>query len=690
VQSATTLEAKLASLRRLVRIAMVGVGLGRFLCAAAVLVLLDFSVDRVLRLPRELRLALLVLWGGGLLWQFGRQLASPFVKRLPAGALALEIERRLPRSTDLLASALHFAGGHADGTPSDALRASVIAQAEGRASLIAPATLVRWRRVREWLLAAAAALVLTAVPVVLEPAAAELWFKRNVLLLEVEWPHRTRLTALQAPKYVPRGESLTIGVRAAGAIPRTARLRLRGLQSNTTRTILMERADDMFFAALSGLDESTAFSVQAGDASLEERRIEVIERPAVARARMVVRPPAYIAEKPVELVWNSPVFDVPKGSEATIQIEATKPLSSAECRVAGGQTQSADLGGARSVTFELSVDRGLRCNVFMRDEYGIEAEPPFPVEIRAIKDQPPSVTVLASGIGDVAVPEAQIPLTVRANDDYGVVSVWLEAAYEGPAGRVEYPRLPLWEGPAKGEVKVEHTVDLRGMRLGARGRFVVTVGATDNCTVDRPNIGASAPLSLRLVTLHELLAALLIRQQDLRRDLEQQIARQKEVRQRFAELVSSGAGRAGALEDPEGKERALSGALALTGEQYGDVLAQMLNNRAVSAPVYESRIAGIVQPLEALGAPDGSILSAADAVRRTAADPTAAAAADGLMDSVLADMDVVRTRMMLLENYAAIVTSVQEISEQERELLRRTEASGPAAASAPGALEDGR
>lgn len=701
MQSTITLQGKLASLRRLVRLAMVAVGLGRFLCIAAALVLLDFSVDKMLRLPRELRLTLLVLWGGALLYQFGRQLAAPFLRRLPAEALALEIEKRLPRSADLLASALHFARGHAGGTASDALRASVIEEAEGRASLIAPAALVRWRRVRDWLLAAAAAVLFTAGPAALQPAAADLWFQRNVLLSEAEWPRRTRLTLLQAPKYIPRGESLSIGVRAAGVIPRAARLQLRGLQSSTTRTMPMERADDIFFAVLSGLDESTSFSMQAGDASFEERRIEVVERPAVAQARMVVKPPAYIADKPVELVWNSPTFDVPKGSEATIQIEATKPLSSAECRIAGGRAQSADLEGARSVAFDLSVDRDLRCNIFLRDEHGIEGEPPFPIEIRAIKDQPPSVSVVASGISDMAVPDAQIPLTARATDDYGLVSAWLEAAYDGPAGHVEFPRAPLWEGPAQGEVAIEHTVDLRGMQLGPRGRFVVTVRATDNCTVGGPNTGAGATLSFRLVTLHELLAALLIRQQDLRRDLEQQIERQKEVRQRFAELVASGAARPGALDDSEAKERALARALALTGEQYGDVLAQMLNNRAVSRPVFDSRAAGIVEPLAALAAPGGAILSAVDAMQRAPSGSTAAAAAKDRMDSALADMEVVRTRMLLLENYAAIVTSVQEISEQERELLRRTEASGaapatsapPAGAAAsarPGASEEGK
>ena len=56
------------------------------------------------------------------------------------------------------------------------------------------------------------------------------WFRRNVLLDDVEWPYRTRLVVEGFPAAdptlgVPRGDRLTIRARAEGEVPPRVRIR---------------------------------------------------------------------------------------------------------------------------------------------------------------------------------------------------------------------------------------------------------------------------------------------------------------------------------------------------------------------------------------------------------------------------------------------------------------------------------
>ncbi|MHC4788511.1 MAG: hypothetical protein ACYS8K_04810, partial [Planctomycetota bacterium] len=317
------LQARLAALRFALRAAMVSVGLGRLLCLAAVAVLSDAALDRALRLPWGARLALSGGLGALIAFEAVRWFLRPLVRALPDEALALEVEARWSGPPDLAASAVYLCGGKGGAATSGALRALVAQEADGRGSLIVPGALVRWGLLWRWLLAAAGCVGALAVLSQVAPHAAEVWFRRNVLLSALEWPRRTRLSLIAAPRHVARGEPLSVAVRADGVVPRAAELRLRGARSRAARSVEMERVGQRLFRArLRGLEETSLFAVRAGDGRTEERRINVVDRPSVAEARMEVRPPAYISPDPVELAWNAPVFRIPEGSEATVTITA--------------------------------------------------------------------------------------------------------------------------------------------------------------------------------------------------------------------------------------------------------------------------------------------------------------------------------------------------------------------------------
>ena len=117
------------------------------------------------------------------------------------------------------------------------------------------------------------------------------------------------------------------------------------------------------------------------------------------------------------------------------------------------------------------------------------------------------------------------------------------------------------------------------------------------------------------------------------------------------------------------RQSALGGLLGLVGDAYADVLAQMLNNGILTDADHAARSAAVVAPLRRLAAPGGAVALAADALGR--ADTPAAAQA---MGEIAAQLDAVRTRMLLMEGYASVLTSVEELAESQADLLRRTRA----------------
>lgn len=541
-----------------------------------------------------------------------------------------------------------------------------MARAEGAAADLAPAGLVRWRPVRRALAAGGAALGLAACLALAGPDAADLWARRNLLLHDAEWPRRTRLALVDGPAVVPPGEPLRIGVRAEGLVPKAARLSLRGLDSGAARTLAMARTGaDGFEAELGGLHEPTAFGVRAGDGLLEERVIAVEERPEVAAARMIVRPPDYIATEPVELPWNAPAFSLPRGSEATMLLSATKPLSAAECRVGDSPGPPPRWRSERAMSFTLAVDADMDCRIALTDAFGLESAAPFRAAITAVPDREPQVRIAAEGVGELVLPGARLPLDVQADDDYGTVALWLEIAHEGPAGVRDRPPVGVWEGAPRASVGERVVLSLAELELPPEGRLVLRALARDGCTVDGPNVGAGPPAAFRLVQARELLAALLLRQQDLRRDLEDHIAQQARLRESLAQQSADGLAR---------RQQAMAGLLGLTAAGYSDVLAQMLNNGLLTEPAYATHAAAIVAPLEALAAPGGAVGRAAAALAGAGGDEAAAAAAAEAMAEIAAEMGRVRERMMLMEGYAAVLTSVHEIAEDQADLLRRTRA----------------
>ncbi len=214
----------LSRLRRLalrLRVYLLLDGLAMLSLAVLAAVAVTFAVDRAFQLTLDMRaaqLTTLLLALAGLGW-YG--LARPLRLGLSHAALALLVERRYPVLRSRLISAVEFAEAVRQRPtdrrePSPAMLAALIAQA-GRAvaTVNFAAVLNHTRARRRFALALTCPLALTALCLLTGPAMG-VWFERNLLLRDIEWPQRNRLVIeglTHGRIIVPRDDDLTITAR---------------------------------------------------------------------------------------------------------------------------------------------------------------------------------------------------------------------------------------------------------------------------------------------------------------------------------------------------------------------------------------------------------------------------------------------------------------------------------------------
>ncbi len=656
VSDSAALSEALDAFRRDLRLALLSSGAARLAILITGTSLATFALDRLLRLPRGLRalqLAVLaVVWA----WAVWRHLMTAALRPLPDGALALELERRTTDWHDAVGSAVDFALKQGEPLESPALRLRTIRRAAGLVARRRPNSLVAWDQVRRRAAGAGVGLALVGVWIVAAPGSFALWAQRTFELSTADWPRDTHLELLDSADgvlRVPSGEDAVLRVQARGELPDTGRLSLRRARSTGRETITMSRLPGGVLTALvPDVAETVSFRVRADDGLLEGGRIEPIERPTVEAAALVVRPPSYIAAEPVELEWNAAEFEVPAGSTATVRLMAGKPIAESRWSRNGSPVGEMTRTGPASFEAEFEVKAALSCTFQLLDRWGIGLAEPFVAQIRAVPDQPPRIRLQSESLTGMVTPDATVPLTVRVSDDYGIRRLWLQIEAQGTeAGMSVEDELPVQSGSV--DATLLRALDLSALDMEPGGRLIVTAFARDESSVPAPNTGESVALTFRVVAAQDLLRALLFQQQDARRDLEDQMAREVGLLDAAPDAQAAW-----------GVHRSVASALRGVAETYGVVLAELGNNRLITSDTRTAREVRVVEPLQALVA-EGGPLNPPEPSEGGASPVRRAQTAVHVMARV-------RAQMLLLEDYGALLATLGEVREGQEGILNRT------------------
>ncbi|MBN1942151.1 MAG: hypothetical protein JW849_02550 [Phycisphaerae bacterium] len=474
---------KLDLLRRMLRSRLLVEGLSRLALAAAAGVAVTLGLDYSLRLDRPLRAAALFLFALFMLYVLWRRVVRPMLAPMHPHALALLLERGFPQINDRLMTALETTGE----SVSQAMLAQTAAEAQRIVPPLPVGKIVETRRLRRIVALAVAVGVLLTGFAILKPDVMQLWFQRNVLLADVDWPQQTYLsvyymdhtgqlrpllqtdgagTILQVHETaeVLRGETLEVlvasqeGPSAPEAVTLHAQYPSVGDTEETLTPLPPDQAaqyqNTVLYAGkmpathtrtwyrkrFAGVNEAFEFYAVGGDDRRDARRphrVVLVEAPALREVRFTVVAPAYMRQPhPTVLPGSRGVLPIPHGATVHVSAEANKPIASARMQLNGRdavemnvETDDETTDASRRRLIGVLKPEGKNApatrtlSFVLRDTAGYTNRRGETFLLQILPDLPPAVRLQSRGVRNVICPSARVPLFAEAKDDHGLASM---------------------------------------------------------------------------------------------------------------------------------------------------------------------------------------------------------------------------------------------------------------------------
>lgn len=537
--------ARLASLRRLIRAALVLDKVGWLVACVIAAAMLVGVADFGLRFPAWTRTALLLIGLATVTWYWLKRVRSAARFRPSLEELALRVERGRAAGegvAGVLASGVGLVGAPGAEVVVDRARSAL-----DRLRIV---RIVDWRRPATAACVSIMAGAALATMLAFAPLATLLGARRVLTPWSgVEWPKRTGVRDITGITVHPLGNALTLRAalvkgdpaalvtvkyrvgngpvreQALSAQGREVVLPLEaGATEGPVRGALLETLLEPGVLGAGTLDRSQESTLEYWFASADDRtdteKVRLVPPPAVIGAEVSVTPPPYAREKDHRVLEAGPGTDqratvagVLAGSRVEFTLRLNKPVQglknggsaitperTAWARAALGE-QGAALAAADDTTMssEPTVWRiawtqreSVRIVPHPLDTNGLEPsqESVYRVEMR--EDRSPEVVVVQPAQDIEVLATAKVPVVGEARDDVGIR--WAELAYLIAAPKagssstateptLDYTQLLRVEGTDR-SATLSGEVDLQGLNVKAGEEVWLTAVAADTYEVD--------------------------------------------------------------------------------------------------------------------------------------------------------------------------------------------------------------
>ncbi|MFP4052929.1 MAG: hypothetical protein ACLFV7_03595 [Phycisphaerae bacterium] len=533
-------RSKLDRFRAALRARLAGEGVAWGIIFLVSLMFASLVLDYLFRLDRPLRVALtasaLVVLGY-VLW---RQLIAPMLVGMDTESLALLAEQKYPQLGDRLISALQFSRTEQAGGWSQAMVDRMAEQANEIARPLDLRQIIEKRLMMRTLGGAGLAAVVAVLFVLLAPNTAGLWFQRNVLFAQVDWPQDTYLVVTGADENgnftVLRGEDLQVVIEVEPNSVAPAYITLHAEYETVGET--EERLDlasdgpggvQRYVKTFQAVSEEFEFYVVGGDDNRDRRnphKVFIIDPPTLEQLQFEIEYPRYMFRANQPISAEVGVIPVPVGSHVVVRGLSSKPLEKAGILLDDndepvGKTAVLpykEKGGKetlRRIESKFYVGganeaRTRKLRFLLVDSEGNRSTRGQQYMLQLQRDQRPSVTAKRSGVETLITTQAQIPLSIKVTDDHGIdqARVTVKVGDE-EAVAVDEPLKPKSE--TQKEFREDTILDLQThpeLKLVPGTLMHVIVEAEDNFP-ENPNVGKSSPINFRVVGDSELMNHLL-------------------------------------------------------------------------------------------------------------------------------------------------------------------------------------
>jgi len=725
------LEKKVADLGRQVRRLLALYGIGRVVSAVAGTLLLLGSADYLIHFEdRGIRamasLAVLAVFA----WSAYRYLFVLLSHRAGDVQIAQRIERRFPQLKDQLSSSVQFLK-QSEADPqagSAALRRAVIGETTARLERLNLGETIE-RRPARWAAGIALAVCLVAALLAIcDPTSAQLALVRLARPFGGDaWPKFNDLTFRHPPDRIALGKPFEVElVDRNHRMPDEVRIhyRFEGDGQNVEETVEpMHLLNGVMTARKDAVTRPFKFRAEGGDdRSMQWHALDVVEPPRVESLKITLYPPEYTgwpaepSEKQIHAL---------RGTRVQLTGAANKPLASAALVQDGALQEGAATVPAALVDNKYGfsvpgdpaepfiIDKAGTYAFDLKDTEGVSGGADDRWEIRAVPDQPPTVSIEQPGANVFVTRDAVVPLRINVKDDLAVHEVMLHYNRSDRTD-VEDFQVALFTGPEKvapsktglsglaGDSRVvEHDWELAPLDLKPGTQLAFFAAAADYL----PQIGRSPARRLTIISRRELEERIGQRQAVILGELRRVLKMQQEARAQVSslEIQVSEVGRFGKpdVDHAQGAElnqRQVARTLTSNTEgipaQIKDLLAELASNK-VDSPEVGRRMTSILdevdrlekQHLNAIERDLTSAIKGAQAKlgdqepeKKTSTDhqefSRSLASAGGHQDQVIQSLETMLGELTEWDGYRRFGQDVAQIRHDEDEIQQHTKQLG--------------
>jgi hypothetical protein len=466
--SLNSLREQIASRLAVVRRALLGhflaEGVARTLVVTVGLLLLSLGLDWWLDLSLTARL---IYWGvvlasaAGVLFWF---VVRPW--RLPLGpidvAAALDQKRHGPPLAPQVASVIQLVDSNPDQIgESEAMRETAVRASHAALEQIDFRTALNSKHLWTAIAVALGTLLLPAGIALAFPSTAKLWAERWFSGSDRPWPRSTRISVegvKDGVLQVPRGEVFTVQAKVTDdkAPTQTVWLRQRPTEGKTQTYTLEKFSDGDFRLQLAPQQQPSRVEVWGGDGRAEPFKIIPVDRPKITSMLLTAQGPRETEPKKFDFKTTDSAVRLAPQTKAKFEFE-----TNVECSAIKVETSSPGLdrftnSGTNKHAVEWVHDAAVSLRiVLVSQESGLESHPQT-VSIGELPDRAPRLSLRHSGVRLRVTPEATIPLTISARDDFGIRTLSLDlstpqATIVKPVDEEGLEPRAEGRGPEKGE-----------------------------------------------------------------------------------------------------------------------------------------------------------------------------------------------------------------------------------------------
>ncbi|MEZ6096234.1 MAG: hypothetical protein R3C03_18745 [Pirellulaceae bacterium] len=713
-----TIQHRLDQLRSQLRRWIVVRGLGKWLFAALAILILDMLVDRVFKMDGAQRLIVLMIMLGTMGYVLYRFLLKPLGKSISNSRLLRQIEdRNRDLHENLIASyELSEQRNWSERGISEALASQTIATGLERSQQLDFTRVLDFEahRKHQMLLAGGGLAVLLLAIGIASSSFLNTWFRRNLLLSSDQWPRATNLQfvgAVDGTIVVPRGADH----RQLVLVTEDSRV------SDVEVTLETENANGKSFQKMKptgregGREHAFVFHsiaseyrmrASGGDGQTEWTQIKLVEPPAVLDLKLSASLPEYTKQDKLELSGSGP-FRLLNGSQLNVSITSNKPLT--ECKLLNGEMEWA-LAAANEQRDQFQVDLGAdgqgviggKYVFVLNDESGLANIREFSFELRMGDDKAPIVRAQMLGISGLVVPNATIPLSFTAEDDFGISALnfetsWTDENSDG-SNELTFPAAAVDAATNPKELSDVAVMELEQLKLQAGTSLRFDLAANDN---QQPTAatGRSREFLVRVVTEDELRADLLRREIEQRKSFQQAYDSQMQLISELREVVAAPAAnlppedvinqRQDRLVSLYRSQRGIGTSVDLIAKRFEEFLVEVFNNHLddelkeldpeqTLTRRFNDRI---INPIRRM---DAELITAAanqiDASRRNVENIDTlnqeVQATTQIQEQILEQMRVIMASMESSESFQEAVNQALEIKRFEENLRKQIESQG--------------